>query len=121
MRNALILVVTIIPLILLGLFLINQAFASDAYPVEFPNTGNVFVKVEGKSMEPTIKDGEFVKCLSETEYKSGDIVAFSNGEVLVSHRIIAYVSGKLITKGDGNLIPDIGLLDKNQIFCKLTL
>ena len=106
--------------IALAVFLaLNNAYASN--PVEYPKTGDVYVSVQGRSMEPTIHDGSLIKCMQENSYNIGDIVAFSNWKYMISHRIIGELSDKFITKGDGNTIPDFGLISKVSILCKLML
>lgn len=114
------LIFPVICAIAIAVFLaLNSAHASNT--IELPKTGDVFVEIQGKSMEPTIHDGAFVKCDPETDYKVSDVVAFTNGEYQISHRIIGEFAGKFITKGDGNLIPDFSLVSKDSILCKLML
>lgn len=67
--------------------------------------------VKSSSMEPAIKAGSviYVKPYGEDEpIRQGDIVSFSTGDVMVTHRIV-YVDqeeGAVTTKGDANQVHD---------------
>lgn len=80
------------------------------------------VKINGQSMEPTIKHNDVCVCYSEQNYNVNDIIAFyvplDNKIELVSHRIIEENDG-FKTKGDGNKAPDSQLIEEKQIFCKV--
>ncbi len=61
------------------------------------------------SMEPEIKTGSI--CLIDTdcdydELKVGDVIAFTNGRISVTHRIYEFRDGLICTKGDANDSPD---------------
>ena len=80
------------------------------------------------SMEPTINTGDaiIVKDIKkENELKEGDIIAFSENNITVVHRIIKIQSdqGKNFyqTKGDNNNTSDGGLRTKKDIKGKMTL
>lgn len=47
-----------------------------------------FMKINGNSMSPTMKDGDIVVCLSTTKVKEGDVVAFYMDHKLLIKRII---------------------------------
>ena len=61
------------------------------------------------SMEPEIRTGSI--CLINTGYpydelKLGDVIAFTNGRISVTHRIYEFRDGLIRTKGDANESPD---------------
>ena len=61
------------------------------------------------SMEPEIRTGSI--CLIDTGYryealKVGDVIAFTNGRISVTHRIHEIRDGLIQTKGDANASPD---------------
>lgn len=61
------------------------------------------------SMEPIIKTGSL--CFIDTGYnyddlQEGDIIAFSNGRISVTHRVHEIRDGLIRTKGDANDEPD---------------
>jgi len=116
----------LISVILLGLssiFFINfsAASANSELVIDKNKYSGVFVQLTGYSMYPTIKDGEMEPCEPSQNYEAGDIVAFNKGDLVVGHRIIGQVFGRYITKGDNNVIPDIFLLDKKDIICKISV
>jgi len=69
-------------------------------------------KVEGNSMYPTIKDGNYVlilkKDVPDFNISIGDIVVFYDNETnkYVSHRVIDINGETIITKGDNNMFFD---------------
>ena len=61
------------------------------------------------SMEPEIRTGSI--CLIDTGYryeelKVGDVIAFTNGRISVTHRVHEIRDGLIQTKGDANESPD---------------
>lgn len=53
------------------------------------------------SMHPTIKKGDVVIIVPQDEYHVDDIVAFQDGNMVVTHRIVGvHENGDFITKGD---------------------
>lgn len=81
----------------------------------------VFVQLTGYSMYPTIKDGEMNPCEMENSYCIGDVVAFQCKNQIVSHRIVGELFGKYVTKGDNNIMPDLGLVDSSEILCRVEI
>ena len=78
------------------------------------------------SMEPMIKPGDIVllkQIRSEDQIwnlKSGDIIQFKRGEILITHRIVEVEKNKkkkllFHTKGDNNSIEDSQTVDPNDI------
>jgi signal peptidase I len=75
--------------------------------------GNRFYTVErleGKSMEPTVHDGDLliISHLGRENLKTGMIVAFetSEGESILHRIVTVKENGCLVTKGDNNLVED---------------
>lgn len=64
--------------------------------------------VESDSMSPEIESGDMFLLYESNTYQVGDIVLFesSNGEDIITHRIVNRTSEGFITQGDNNQIPD---------------
>ncbi|MCI9595047.1 MAG: signal peptidase I [Lachnospiraceae bacterium] len=67
--------------------------------------------VKSSSMEPTIKAGSviYVRAYQEDEQVSpGDIISFTTGEVMVTHRVVSVNQEEktAVTKGDANQVCD---------------
>jgi signal peptidase I len=123
MRISLIIALCAAGVILLLMLFLNQAFATQNIAVPDLNAKNngIYVQVMGKSMEPTIAESSILKCEKEQTYGVGNVVAFQSSNKVISHRIIGELFGMFITKGDGNPIPDIGLVSKENVLCKIIL
>ena len=62
-----------------------------------------YIIVSGKSMVPTMQDGDLAVTRAKSEYRVGDIVAFHAEGGVVMHRIIGGTEETgFITRGDGN-------------------
>ena len=80
------------------------------------------IGIGSQSMDPTIHKGDAVilkKVTDKTELKKGDIVAYSNGKLIIVHRIV-YIkkNGKnltYITKGDNNNGNDPRPVSRTQV------
>ena len=76
------------------------------------------------SMEPEIKVGDivFMKPVKQEELHTGDIISFTSGSMMVTHRIvdIKEEDGKTyyITKGDNNNSEDIEPIEYENIIGK---
>src|SRR3569832_98599 len=55
-------------------------------------------KVNGRSMQPLLRDGDIV-LYKQSVYSSGDIILFKYGEFNLTHRLIK-IDNHLVTKGD---------------------
>ncbi len=71
------------------------------------------------SMEPEIKTGSV--CLIDTscdydELEVGDVIAFTNGRISVTHRIYEMRDGLIRTKGDANESPDQYFISEGNYF-----
>jgi len=105
-----ILYIILIPIIIFNFTLIIKSFIN---PNEIPDFlgYKTFVIVSG-SMEPTImtQDAILVKEVPQDEIKINDIISFSQGESIITHRVIGIVKDdgmiKYRTKGDNNNIED---------------
>jgi phage repressor protein C with HTH and peptisase S24 domain len=65
-------------------------------------------RVEGDSMHPTIRSGEYVQvvpCLV-SKLRRGDVVLASTGRGLTAHRIVRIKGRQIITRGDNSLRAD---------------
>lgn len=80
-----------------------------------------FVVMSG-SMEDTIHVGSVVVVKPQDDYFVNDIVTFTKGNQVVTHRLIAFdEQGSCITKGDANQSEDPSTTSKNQIIGKVVL
>ena len=76
--------------------------------------------IASNSMYPSLKKGDaiIVKKLNDKEMgdlKVGDIIAFRDGDFIITHRIIEIKSGYYTTKGDNNNIKDVTKRKKDDI------
>ncbi|MGE4357158.1 MAG: signal peptidase I [Candidatus Omnitrophota bacterium] len=84
----------------------------------------IWAQTQGKSMEPLIKEGDFVKIvpIKTEEIKRGDIVAFlSNGKekIIIAHRLIKKKNNKLVTCGDSFILANDPPLEEERILGKV--
>lgn len=72
------------------------------------------------SMEPSFKVGSIIyyKHVNQNELKEGDIITFSMGNYVVSHRINKIEDGLYETKGDANNTVDAKRITYNDILGK---
>ena len=75
----------------------------------------------GRSMLPTIKDGEIVhvKPVASSTLRIGDIVLLRTGEQFRAHRIIRKCGESFITRGDAGVDTD-GEIRGDQILGRIT-
>ena len=83
-----------------------------ALPLSLPRLFGMRVySVISGSMEPTLPVGSavYVETVDPAEIRAGDIIAFSDEGVVVTHRVVEVRpdTGEFITKGDANDTPDI--------------
>ena len=77
-----------------------------------------FVVLSG-SMQPTLSVGSVIYTQMQNSYKKGDIIAFKQGDVNVTHRIASVNSdGTFTTKGDANNTKDSTTVSQNDVFGK---
>lgn len=111
--------IILIPIIIFNFTLIIKSFI---YPNEIPDFFGykTFVIVSG-SMEPTImtQDGILVKEVPQDEIAIRDIITFSQGENIITHRVIGIEKEdgmiKYRTKGDHNHAEDKKKVTYEQI------
>lgn len=113
-------IVILLYVILIPIFILNLIFITNAMvnKDEVPSVFGVkmFVVTTG-SMEPTIKPGDLIlsKKIDSKNLKEQDIISFSEGETVVTHRIekIESENNKLYfsTKGDNNNEYDMGRVE----------
>lgn len=72
------------------------------------------------SMSPAVEAGDLLIIREQAQYQAGDIITFADRNSLVTHRLIDFVDGKAITKGDANNAQDAPL-DPNNIRGKMVL
>lgn len=77
--------------------------------------GYAAVTVLSGSMEPAFSAGDLLVIRQQDRYEPGDIVTFSDGGVLITHRIIGREEDGFRTKGDANNAADGALLRPQQI------
>lgn len=114
----------IVILILLPILLMSIVILVDSYthPNEVPSFfgWKPFIVLSG-SMETQISAGDIVvvKEIDTNELKKGDIIAFKDGNIVITHRIdeVTEIDGKTqyITKGDNNSTQDIGYVLPEQV------
>lgn len=114
----------IVVLILLPILLMSIVILVDSYthPNEVPSFfgWKPFIVLSG-SMETQISAGDIVvvKEIDTNELKKGDIIAFKDGNIVITHRIdeVTEIDGKTqyITKGDNNSTQDIGYVLPEQV------
>ena len=107
-----ILIVVISVLLGFGIYSWNSSMVGKAIPMPL---GFGLAEVLSDSMYPTIKTGDVIMVVPKDEYQIGDIVAFEDGSMIVTHRIIDQnEDGSFVTKGDyvGNSADDMPLKEQ---------
>lgn len=114
----------IILIILLPILFVNGVILIDSFvnPNEVPSFfgWKPFIVLSG-SMENEIYSGDLVivKEVDTEIIKENDIIAFKNGDLVTTHRVVELVKEngeiKYKTKGDNNNIEDNGLVSQNQV------
>lgn len=79
-----------------------------------PLTGIKVYKVNGISMEPTLKQDDYVIVIPK-DPKVGDIVVYRWNGFLFVHRVIGLSNGKFVTKGDNLNFVDRYRIEKEDI------
>ncbi len=85
------------------------------------------LKVTGSSMEPTLSDKQYVFCLNNHKYKTGDVVAFYYNNKILLKRVVAG-PGDIVDITDdgtvsvnGKIISETYLTDKSKGKCDIEL
>lgn len=71
--------------------------------------------VSSSSMSPTLDAGDVVYVHSESEYDVGDVVTFSLGDRVVTHRIVAETPDGFVTAGDANDARDSWVVPRHAV------
>lgn len=116
---SIIVVLILIPILLMSIVILVDSYT---HPNEVPSFfgWKPFIVLSG-SMETQISAGDIVvvKEIDTNELKKGDIIAFKDGNIVITHRIdeVTEIDGKkqYITKGDNNNTQDIGYVSPEQI------
>lgn len=110
---------------LINLIIIIALIAGIAFFVMLAAGYQVAVVASG-SMEGTAKDSIQTGslCFTDTEYdydelKVGDVIAFTNGKMAVTHRIYEMEDGLIRTKGDANEDPDPYYIGEEHVIGKV--
>ncbi len=77
--------------------------------------------VTSGSMSPAFEAGDLLIYREQESYCVNDIVIFTQGSSLVTHRIVGEDAGGFITQGDANNTPDSDLLEPQRIQGKMVL
>ena len=70
------------------------------------------------SMEPEIQTGSlcFINTKADIDrVKTGDIIAYSTGDIAVTHRVVAITDQGFQTKGDANDSPDVSIVPRENV------
>ena len=116
---SIIVVLILIPILLMSIVILVDSYT---HPDEVPSFfgWKPFIVLSG-SMETQISAGDIVvvKEIDTNELKKGDIIAFKDGNIVITHRIdeVTEIDGKTqyITKGDNNNTQDIGYVSPEQV------
>ena len=77
--------------------------------------GYAVVNIVSGSMEPAFTVNDLLIIKEQDNYNVGDMITFTEGKALITHRIVRIDSDRIITKGDNNNTEDPGVtLDKIQ-------
>lgn len=114
-----ILIILLLPMLVVNIVIIAESFI---HPNEVPGFmgWKPFITLSG-SMEPTIEVGDLVitKEVDTSTLKKNDIIAFKDGEIVVTHRILDIVEEngekKFVTKGDNNNAEDRELVSLDKV------
>lgn len=95
-----ILLITVTIIIIIGFYYIYQLkIAKNDYANLF---GYTFFEVATASMYPTIEIGDVVIVKITKEVEQNDIIVYTDGQSIITHRLIEKNNDELIAKGDAN-------------------
>lgn len=114
-----IILVVLIPILIISIVILVNSYI---YPDEVPSFlgWKPFIVLSG-SMETEIYPGDIavVKTVNQEELEKDDIIAFKNGDIVVTHRIVEIEETdgqtRYITKGDNNSTNDKDYVYPEQI------
>jgi len=64
--------------------------------------GLTMLRIDGGSMEPTLKYGDYILVKKQNDYRKDDIISYTINASYITHRIVEINGDKYITKGDAN-------------------
>lgn len=95
--------------VLLVVIAISVLLATLMFPV---------LKIYGKSMMPTLVEGDLVLCIKKNNFEQGDIIAFYYNNRILVKRVIATSSDWVDIDNDGNVFVNNQLLDEPYLLDK---
>lgn len=110
--------VLIIFLVIYLIFIAYQKIIKKSTPAIFNKY--YILQVASKSMESTLKKGDYILVKKSNTYKEGDIVTYKEKSSFITHRIVKINENNIVTKGDNNNIEDTPI-KKNDIIGKYIL
>jgi hypothetical protein len=66
----------------------------------------VRITVRGRSMLPSLHDGDEIEVVLGAPVAAGDVVLFMDGTAPILHRVLSVRRGRVLTQGDGAPRPD---------------
>jgi len=114
MRKLISILGNILSALVLILFLVGGSFLLASKALHRQGGYQVF-SVRSGSMTPTLPVGSLLIVHAKASYAPGDIVTFSDGGQVITHRIFAEVPGGFQTKGDANQNPDDSIRKADSI------
>jgi len=84
------------------------------------------LKVQGSSMEPTLRQGEILLAVKKSGFRSGDVIAFYYNNKILLKRVVAGAGDEVDIREDGTVTvngAELGepyLTDKSRGICDIT-
>ena len=114
---SIIILIILLPILFInGVILVNSYIHPDEVPSFFG--WKPFIVLSG-SMETEIYPGDIAVTKEEGNFQKGDIIAFKENNIVITHRIVEVINEdgniKYITKGDNNNAEDRGFVLPEQV------
>ena len=114
---SIIILIILLPILFInGVILVNSFIHPDEVPSFFG--WKPFIVLSG-SMETEIYPGDIAVAKEESNFEKGDIIAFKENDIVITHRIVEVINEdgniKYITKGDNNNTEDRGFVLPEQV------
>lgn len=74
-----------------------------------------FLRIYGKSMTPTLENGNVVACIKTTEFRTGDVIAFYYNNKILVKRVIGQAGDYIDLTEEGDVIVNGVQLDEPYI------
>lgn len=118
---------TVITALLLLLLVVNLTLAilQNRSGVDyFENVPVAVLQVTGGSMEPELHNGDaiLIRQIPFQQLQVGDVIVFSRGEQLITHKIIARGETLVTTQGTANPLPDDPVTEteyRAKVICRI--